>query len=91
MLLVVYFLSIETSIQSLIQVLGWIHDLTIFCSQTELTRKMGTDSFIESRMTASGVELGLGGGGIEQKGKRTHGRGQRCGDCWGKEYKGTEW
>ena len=22
----------------------------------------------------------LGGGGIEQKGKRTHGR--QCGDCW---------
>ena len=39
--------------------------------QTELTRKMGTDS--ESRMTAS-VGWG-GGGGIEQKGKRTHGHG----------------
>ena len=26
---------------------------------------------------------GLGGGGIEQKGKRTNGRGQQCGDCWG--------
>ena len=25
----------------------------------------------------------LGGGGIEQKGKRTHGHGQQCGDCWG--------
>ena len=23
------------------------------------------------------------GGGIEQKGKRTHGHGQQCGDCWG--------
>ena len=23
----------------------------------------------------------LGGGEIEQKGKRTHGRGQQCGDC----------
>ena len=23
----------------------------------------------------------LGGGGIEQKGKRTHGHGQQCGDC----------
>ena len=28
-------------------------------------------------MTASG------GGGIEQKGKRTHGHGQQCGDCGG--------
>ena len=25
----------------------------------------------------------LAGGGIEQKGKRTHGHGQQCGDCWG--------
>ena len=24
---------------------------------------------------------GLGGRGIEQKGKRTHGHGQQCGDC----------
>ena len=26
---------------------------------------------------------GLGDGGIEQKGKRTHGHGQECADCWG--------
>ena len=33
---------------------------------------------------------GLGGGGIEQKGKRTQGHGQQCGDGWGEEeYKGT--
>ena len=25
---------------------------------------------------------GLGGGRIEQKGKRPHGHGQQCGDCW---------
>ena len=25
---------------------------------------------------------GLGGRGIEQKGKRTHGHGQQRGDCW---------
>ena len=24
---------------------------------------------------------GLGGGGIEPKGERTHGHGQQCGDC----------
>ena len=30
-------------------------------------------------------------GGIEQKGKRTHGHGQPCGDCWGVvRYKGTK-
>ena len=27
----------------------------------------------------------LVGGGIEQKGKRTHGHGQQCGDCWGEQ------
>ena len=27
------------------------------------------------------VEGRLGGGGIKQKGKRTHGHGQQCGDC----------
>ena len=26
---------------------------------------------------------GFGGKGTEQKGKRTHGHGQQCGDCWG--------
>ena len=24
-----------------------------------------------------------GDGGIDRKGKRTHGHGQQCGDCWG--------
>ena len=28
----------------------------------------------------------LGGGGIKQKGERTHGHGQQCGDCRGEEY-----
>ena len=36
-------------------------------------------------MTARG--RGLGGGRIEQKGKRTHGHGQQCGDCWGERCK----
>ena len=31
-------------------------------------------------MTASLMEVG--GGGIEQKDKGTHGHGQQCGDCW---------
>ena len=30
----------------------------------------------------------LGGRGIEQKGKRTHGHGQQCGDCWGEGVQG---
>ena len=46
---------------------------------TELTRKVGADSQMESRMTAGGQEVG--GEGIEQKGKRTHGHGQQCGNC----------
>ena len=37
-----------------------------------------------SRRTAQGWGS-VGGGGIEQKGKRTHGHGQQCGDCWGWE------
>ena len=44
--------------------------------QSELTSKMKTDS--ESRLTALGV--GLEGGGIKQKGARTHRYGQQCGD-----------
>ena len=34
-------------------------------------------------MTASGGREWLRVGGIEQKGKRTHGHGQQCGDWWG--------
>ena len=48
--------------------------------QTELTRKI-EDRFIDGeQMTANGGGR-LGGGGTEQKGKRTHGHGQQCGDC----------
>ena len=36
---------------------------------------------MESRMTASGGGR-LGVRGTEQKGKRPHGHGQQCGDCW---------
>ena len=38
---------------------------------------------MESMMTAR--VGGWEGGGIEQKGKRTHGQGQQCGDCLGGE------
>ena len=43
---------------------------------------------MEIRMTAKGWGR-LVCGRIEQKRKRTHGHGQRCGDCWGEEDKGT--
>ena len=36
-------------------------------------------------MTAKGVGRRLGGGGFEQKVKRTHGHGPQCGDCRGEE------
>ena len=36
---------------------------------------------MESRITAIGRRVGCGE--FEQKGKRTHGHGQPCGDCWG--------
>ena len=39
------------------------------------------------------VILQLGGGGIKQKRKRTHGHRQLCGNCGmgGRRYKGTKW
>ena len=40
---------------------------------------------MESRMTA-GCGGRLEGGGVEQKGKRTHGYRQQCGDCRGEGH-----
>ena len=52
--------------------------------QTELTSKTETDSEVESRWQRVGGGAGaVEGGGMEQKGKRTHGHGQQCGDFWG--------
>ena len=36
---------------------------------------------MERKLTAG--EGRLGTRGIKQNGKRTHGHGQQCGDCWG--------
>ena len=55
--------------------------------QSELTSKIETDPQIESTLTAMGRGR-LRGRRIKQKGKRTHGHGQQCGDCW---YKGIKW
>ena len=46
--------------------------------KTKLRNKIETDSQMESRLTAMGRQVE--GGGTEQKGKRTHGHGQQCGD-----------
>ena len=53
--------------------------------QTELTSKTEPDAQIESRMTAlaGSRAVEVGGGETEQKGKRTLGHGQQCGDCLG--------
>ena len=67
-----------------------IHSYVESNEHTELTSKIQTDSQMESRTTAIG-RGSLEGGGIEQKGKRTVGHGQQCGDCCGKECKGTKW
>ena len=40
-------------------------------------------------MTASAGE-GVWGRGIEHKGKRTHGHGHQCGDCWGEGAEGAQ-
>ena len=46
------------------------------------TNKQNRVTLIDGeQMTASGD--GGSGGGIEQKGKSTHGHGQQCGGCWG--------
>ena len=42
-------------------------------------------------MTAVGCGVGLGGGGVQQNGKKAHGHGQKCGDFWGEGFKGTKW
>ena len=47
--------------------------------QIELTSKTKTDFKDGEQMTAKA--RGLVSGGMEQKGKRTHGHGQQCGDC----------
>ena len=39
-------------------------------------------------MTAKGRGGKLGGGGIEHKGKRSHGHGQQCSDCKGGSIRG---
>ena len=49
--------------------------------QTELTRKNG-DRLLDREQDDSQLRRGdVGGGGMGQKGKRTHGRGQQWGGC----------
>ena len=51
--------------------------------QTELTSKMETDSWMESRLTALGVMVN--GWRDGQKDKRINGHGQQCSDCEGEQ------
>ena len=60
----------------------WSHSYVESNEQTELTSNIETDSQMESRLTASGGVLVKGWRDWE-KGKRTHGHGQQCGDCRG--------
>ena len=48
------------------------------------------DRLIDGEQDNSYEEEGRGGG-VEQKGKRTHGHGQQCGDCGVKGHKGYKW
>ena len=50
--------------------------------QTELTKKQGQTHRWKQDDSWKGGRWEHGG--IEQKGKRTHGHGQQCGECWGK-------
>ena len=57
--------------------------------QTEVPSKIEMVSWIERRLTA--LSRCSGCGGMEQKGTRTHGHGQQCGD-WGMVgYKDDGW
>ena len=48
------------------------------------------DRPIEREQDDSHGGVGLEGTGIKQKGGRSHGRGQQCGDCR-RGYKGAQW
>ena len=50
--------------------------------ETELTRKRDRLVDGEQMTDHGGGGVRLGGGGMEEKGERTHGHGQQCGDCW---------
>ena len=44
---------------------------------------LNRDRLIDREQDNSSIRWNLGGGGIKQKGKRTHGHGQQWGDCGG--------
>ena len=55
------------------------HMISLIC-EISWTKWTSRDRLIDSGMTAIGGGW-LGGGGMQQKGKRTHGHWQQCGDC----------
>ena len=56
----------------------------------KLNQQAKQDRLIDGEQDNSYEEEGRGGG-VEQKGKRTHGHGQQCGDCGVKGHKGYKW
>ena len=56
--------------------------ISVIWFQSNWTNKQNRDSLIDREQTTASGGGRLEGGGIEQKGKRTHGHGQQCGECW---------
>ena len=48
---------------------------------TSWTNEQNTDRLIDGEQADRSGGWGLDSGGLEQKGNRTHGHGQQCGDC----------
>ena len=57
--------------------------ITTLISSFKIFFKRAKELIDGEQMSASGGEGKLGGGGMEHKGKRTHGHRQQWGDCWG--------
>ena len=62
-----------------------LHTLTE--THTTLREKLPEEQ-LEWFIQLVGGGMRFGTGDVDQKGKRTHGLGQQCGDCWGKRVLG---
>ena len=66
------------------------HNFTSMWNLINKLNKQNTDRLLETRMAAMGGRED-GGPEITQKGEKTHGHRQQCGDCRRREYKGVKW